>query len=99
MKLNYINLEKKSIKEEMMNNLIHYKKAPKEVKEKVKYIRKKFLSHRKFWEKPFVFQLRKIFLRFNGIQKGGKDIYFMWTIIYNKKPIHRNNTTIAVKNK
>lgn len=76
-----------------------YKNAPEEVKAKVKSIRKRWLAKRNFWGKLFSFQLRKVYLRFEGLQKTGSKevIFYVWTIIYNQDTGHKNNTTIVVR--
>lgn len=77
--------------------LIPYKKAPEEVKARVKETRRKWLSYRNFFERLFVFQFRKIYLRLDGAQQKDEAIYHLWTIIYDQDINHCNNTTIAVK--
>lgn len=74
-----------------------YKEAPGAVKDKVKKIRKKWLTYHNFFVRPFVFQFRKIYLRLDGVQRKGESVYYMWTILYNRDPFHRNSTTIAVR--
>ncbi|MFW9899703.1 MAG: hypothetical protein ACFFDY_00270 [Candidatus Thorarchaeota archaeon] len=85
------------IEDGKVKQIIPYKEAPRAVKDKVKEIRKKWLTYRNLFVRPFVFQFRKIYLRLDGVQKKGESIYYMWTILYNCDPFHRNSTTITVR--
>ena len=76
--------------------MIRYKEASDPLKKKIKEIRAKWLSYRKFWEKPFYFQLRKVYLRLEGVQYKEEITYQVWTILYDNNPRHRNSTTFLI---
>ena len=76
--------------------MIRYKETSDPLKKKIKEIRAKWLSYRKFWEKPFCFQLRKIYLRLEGVQYREEITYQVWTILYDNNPHHRNSTTFLI---